>query len=135
APSQLTSTSTARSTRTAARPITNAAASVVAFAQVADHGRVELALHEPDHAVDLVYRELEPGGEPAAGRGDQGAAGALQPARGGGAVDAERRADLVDRELVDDLLAQQRAVLGVELGDRLAQRGGELGAVLGLELG
>ena len=42
-------------------------------------------------------------------------------------MDAVRCTELVDRELVDDLLAQQRAVLGVELGDRLAQRGRELG--------
>jgi hypothetical protein len=63
----------------------------------------------------------------------------LQPAGSRGAVDAGRGTDLVDRELVDrelidDLLSQQRAILGVKLGDLLAERGGELGAVLGLEL-
>ena len=113
-------------------PSPEAAARLV-LAQVADHARVELALHEPDHAVDLLDRQLEPRGEPVVGRADQRAARALEPARGGRAVHAERGADLVDRQLVDDLLAQQRAVLGRQLGDRLAQRDGELGAVLGLE--
>src|SRR5439155_2694724 len=39
---------------------------IVAVAQVADDGGVELALDQPDHAVDLVDRELEAGGEAAA---------------------------------------------------------------------
>jgi hypothetical protein len=43
-------------------------------------------------------------------------------------------AELVDRELVDDLLAQQRAVLGIERCDRLAQCTREVRAVLALEL-
>src|SRR6185295_7437067 len=96
--------------------------------------RVELALDQADHAVDLVDRDLEAGGEPAARRGHERSPRALEPAGRGRAVDPEGGADLVDRELIDDLLAQQRAVLRAELGDRLAQRGRELGAVLGLEL-
>ena len=67
------------------------------------------------------------------GGGDQRGAGAVEPARGGRAMHAVGGADGVDRHVVDDLLAQQRAVLGGEIVDRLAQRGRELGAVLGLE--
>src|SRR5262249_52305164 len=42
--------------------------------------------------------------------------------------------DLVDREAVDQLVAQQRAVARGQLFERGAERVGELGAVLRLEL-
>src|SRR5258708_6877086 len=91
-------TTSARAATARSGPQCHQSCSVVALAQVADHAGVELALDQADHAVDLVDGDLEPDGEPAVGRGDQGAAGALQPARGGCAVDAERGADLVDRQ-------------------------------------
>src|SRR5688572_3739788 len=108
--------------------------STLALFQIADHRCIEPALHEADHALDLIDRHLEALREALVRRRDERGARAVVPARGGGAVDTVGSAELVDREALDDLLLEERAVLGGEVRDREAEGLGELGAVLGLEL-
>jgi len=64
----------------------------------------------PHHFIRRAWANRD---DPVTRHGDQGSTGARQPARGGGAVEAERGAYFLDRETVDDLLAQQGADLSV----------------------
>lgn len=73
-------------------------------------GQLELADHEADQAAELALGEREALVEEAADGGDQIVARGLGPARCSGAMDAVEPAELVDREAVEVLLAQEVAL-------------------------
>src|SRR5688572_18604735 len=91
-PRKLINTGTmGRSTSTASsRPCAKASAEQAAEAHA------HLALHQSDHAGELALVEPEGAAEALAGVVEQGLADRDQPARGGGAVDLEHGAQLVD---------------------------------------
>src|SRR5829696_942200 len=78
--------------------------------QVTDHADVELALDEAHDAGGLRRVDAERLGDQSARALDEVVADVREPAGRGGAVDAIDRADLVDRETVDDLVTEERAI-------------------------
>src|SRR5687767_9855117 len=82
--------------------------------------QLDVAVQEPEQALDLVELEAE--------RRDQALARALaelgarvgEPARAGGAVHAVEARQIVDRELVEHVLAEQVALADLERRERLA---------------
>src|SRR6185312_6535169 len=98
---------------------------------------VQAALEEAEDAVELAALERQLLGEAPARLGEQPVARAVHPPRGRGAVDAERRRDLVDGHPPPVIAAERVAVLGPERARRLLERGADrlpVGALEVLEL-
>src|ERR1041385_3605002 len=86
----------------------------------------QLAAHEADDAVDLAARQAELAGEHLARLRDDREARTGDPARGGRAVDLVERGELIDRELVEVVLAQHVALALGQRGERARERGLDL---------
>lgn len=102
--------------------------------EMTDHAHVELALDEPDDAGGFRGVDAERLRHQRASTAHEVITDLRDPARCGGAVNAEDRSDLVDREAVDQLVTQERAITRGQLGERGAKGLGKLGAVLRLQL-
>ena len=86
-------------------------------------------MDQPEDAVDLVGGDAESALDLGTGAFEELVADLGEPARGGGLVDAVERADLVDGQAVEHLIAEQAAVLDGESVERSAKRVGALGAI------
>src|SRR3954465_4894281 len=88
----------------------------------AAEAEIDLALQHRQDAVELGRHELQPLLEPAARPLRQRSARGLEPAKRGGLVHAVERTDLLGRQLVDEVMAQQIALPDVERGERFLER-------------
>src|SRR5258708_37554769 len=84
-------------------------------------GGVELALHEAQDAVALGAAHADALHEPLAHAADERLPRPLYPACGGRPVHLVERAELVDRQPIDHVLAQQVLLAGRERLERLLE--------------
>ncbi len=98
------------------------------------HGDVHLALDEPHDALELVARQTESAHQELPRRSKDGLARTGEAPRGGGAVDAVDRGDLIDPEAVRVVLAQDVSLLRVERARGLLEGFLHLRAVLALQV-
>ena len=94
---------------------------------------VEAADDEPEHLVELRRRDRELLGQRVAGRRGELFLGLRDPARGGRAMNAERRGEVVDREAGHEMLAQQVAIAGRKAARALLDRSAHRRAILELD--
>src|SRR4029077_13585879 len=95
---------------------------------------VEAALDEAEDAVEVAALERQLLADAPARLGEQPVARAVHPAGGGGAVDAERRGDLVDGHRAAVVAPERVAVLGGKRALRLLERGADLLLVDALQM-
>src|SRR5262245_12757434 len=104
------------------------------LAEQAVQADVELARDQPDDAGELAAAELQPVDELLLGRVLERFARALDPARGGRAVNVVDLRELVEVEAVEGVLAQHEPLAIGELRERRLERELELVAVEALQV-